>query len=916
MSVWNHLAKAILLAWGIACGTAVLAQQNASQNLGDVHIYLAPNGSDAWSGLAQSHHAGTSGPVKSLERALDISRAIRGTGKSVKSVHIEITEGRYALLNPIQLGPEDSTEACPLTIEAAPGAHPILSAGRRITGWHVGPGGVWSAQVPDVAAGKWYFEQLWVNGKRAVRARTPNKFYSYMAGKSVYGIDPETGKPGNLASRAFKAYPQDIKCLDGLSGQVLNDATVVVLHSWEASRLRVARVDKEANTLVTTGPAAWNFMEWGPTQRYYIENVRAALDTPGEWFLSRNGLLEYLPLPGEKMGSADVEAPATELFATIQGTPGKPVAGVTIRGLRFLYGQRILEAKGHSDGQAAATVPATITANYCTGLTIQNCEIGHIGIYGVWLYAGCTHCTIDHCWIHDMGAGAVRIGQGWEKENPAGAEYTGFNTVSNSILQSGGQLFPGCVGVWIGHSGDNHIVHNDIGDYRYTGVSVGWRWGYAESVAKRNIIEYNHIHHIGWGVLSDMGGIYTLGPSDGSVLRGNVVHDVFSYDKYGRGGWGLYNDEGTTHMLLENNLVYRTKTGGYHQHYGKENIIKNNIFAFSMDGQLQRSRVEAWVPFTFQNNIVIWKDSPLFSGTWTDVNMRIDHNLYYRLGGQPVSFAGMSLENWQAAGRDEGSLVADPGFKDPEHGNFTLPANSPALKTGFVPFNYSLAGVTGDRAWIALAKQAVYPPVEFAPPPPPAPPMALKEDFELLPIGAPCPDAQNNTEGKGDSIQVTDETARTGKHSLKITDAPGLVNGFDPHLVFSPAHKKGTTVFKFSLRCGPGVRMYHEWRDWSKEQYRVGPSFWVQGGKLVIAGKPVMEFPQDTWVDFEVRAGVGTDSDGTWTMRVQPTGTAATIFNRLPCEGGKLATLTWAGFSSMATEHTVFYLDDLNLSSE
>jgi parallel beta-helix repeat protein len=182
-------------------------------------------------------------------------------------------------------------------------------------------------------------------------------------------------------------------------------------------------------------------------------------------------------------------------------------------------------------------------------------------------------------------------------------------------------------------------------------------------------------------MLSDMGGIYTLGVQPGTVIRGNVFHDINSH---GYGGWGIYLDEGSTNILVEDNIVYRTKTGGFHQHYGRENTIRGNIFAFSREGQIIRTRMEDHLSFTFERNIVYWNEGHLLGGKWSDSDhYRLDHNLYFNAAGGPVEFAGSSFAEWQARGQDQHSIIADPLFRDPSKGDFRLKPGSPALTLGF-----------------------------------------------------------------------------------------------------------------------------------------------------------------------------------------------------------------------------------------
>ena len=916
---------AMLACMALVLGQAVLSAAGGGKPL---TLYVAPGGNDSWSGRLEKPNRGRSdGPLASLQGARDAIRRLKKGGHLVAPVRVVFAPGSYPLAEPVVFTPEDSgTETCPIVYEAKVPGKVVFEGGRPITGFRKTDGPIWTAHIPEVAAGKWYFEQLWVNGRRAVRARTPNVVrlgetcvprYLYIQKAPGYARDPQTGEKVNVSNRAFYVRPEDMQLWRSLAREQLSDVTIVVYHAWESTALRVADFDEQTGRVITTGPAPWAFLWLGPNQRYHIENFRAALDEPGEWFLDRSGTLYYWPLPGEDMTKARVVAPVVSEFVRFAGdsTAGLLVEHITFRGLSFHYAGYSLPPEGHGDGQAAVGVPAVIMADGARHITIEACQVAHVGTYGIWFRQGCSHCTVRQCEIFDLGAGGLRIGEPQLRTQPA--LQTHHISFDNNIIRAGGRFFTGAVGVWVGQASDNSVTHNDISDFFYTGISVGWSWGYSDTTCKRNTIAFNHIHHLGWGVMSDMGGIYTLGISDGTVLRRNVIHDIYSYNRYGYGGLGIYNDEGSTHITVEENLVYNTLDMTYHQHYGRENIIRNNILVNGRNFQISVARAEPHLSVTFERNIVYWKEGKLF---WASElggrKVAFDYNLYFQAAGAPFDFMGLSLEQWRAMGQDVHSLVADPQFYDVERYDFRLRPTSPAFELGFRPFDFTEAGVYGDPSWIKKARSLRYPPVEFAPEPPPVPPVtSIGDDFEMYPPGVRPMNVQVNVEGKGDAVLVTDETAASGTQSLKLLDAEGLQHSFNPHVVYSPDFSDGIARVSFDVRLEEGAELWHEYRDWSRPEYTTGPSLQFAEGRLRFRERELMEIPTGEWFHVEVEVPLGAKA-GKWGVTVTLPGQEPRRFSDLEVVTPGWNRLTWVGFVSNATTRSVIYLDNISIRRE
>ncbi|MFZ9436096.1 MAG: right-handed parallel beta-helix repeat-containing protein [Opitutales bacterium] len=813
-----------------------------------------------------------------------------------------------------------------ISYEAAPGAVVVISGGKELPSFQVGTDGRWTLQTP---AGTERFEQLWIGERRATRARTSNPGTRFLR-----SIESESALPGGAAApgiteQTIRLDPKELDAFAEVGPAEAQDAVATFYHKWDSTRSRVESVDRSSGLLKVRGPAQKANTAFDHHTGIVIENLLSLLDEPGEWFLSGSGKLTYQPRPGEDAGRLRGVYPVSEKLLTFVGKPGDKVRHLTFRGLAFRHAKGLPSLSLAVPNQAAVrTVDGVITLEHASQVSFVGCELSHVGSYGFSLGRGTREVTIEKCLVTDLGAGGVKVGTLNDEAKPE--NHASHHRVHNNIIRDGGLIFPCAVGVWVGSSSDNQVTHNEISDFFYSAVSVGWRWGYAPSNAKRNRVEWNHLHHLGKGLLSDMGGVYTLGPSEGTSVSHNLIHDVtcFTY-----GGWGLYTDEGSSGITMEGNVTYDTTDGGFHQHYGKENIIRNNVFAFSEEYQVKRSRAEDHLSFTFEKNIIVFDRGELLGSNWTGTtaNFLNKDNVYWDSSGRPVTFTDkkLPLTEWQKKGQDLGSVVADPLFVDAARRDFRLKPGSPALALGIKSIDVSEMGVLrDDPVWRKLAETFERGAPAARPARPEAPALNLRQAFEgriidqqrPFPHATPALSVLRSAPGKprvsqGDALRLTNTKQAEGKQSLLFQDAPGLPSHYYPMLSFHPHHSAGTSSVSFALYLEPRAIFIHEWRT-KGSPYRTGPVLHIQNGRLTGVKGLDIAVPTQKWIRFELKAVIGDAVTGRWDLKVTPEGEPAKEFKGLPCRHPDMKTLDWVGFISNANEKTEFYLDDLAILTD
>ncbi|CAL1518991.1 right-handed parallel beta-helix repeat-containing protein [Chitinophaga sp. MM2321] len=678
----------------ILCGMLLCPLFTHAQQTPATVIYVSPDGNDA--------HAGTkSRPVATLAAALDRSRTLRKAHTLHTPLEIRISPGTYPLQAPLSLTEEDAgTAGSPLIFKGQGKMAPVISGGVQLPAFEAVNPHLWKASVPANARGE-VTQQLFVNGKRAIRARTPNIEDTWFETQRVTEKLIDTTTPAKLAMQKFRLTTEQWQVLEDIPDADLSKVTISVHHCWDLTRKYIHGRSAVDSTITIIGEPMQEASKLDNNSMFFLANSRKMLDAPGEWWQDEAHTIWYIPRKGEVIGSTTAVIPVIDQFMTIKGTSSRKAAHISFENLSFQYSRYLMPATGDDPLQAAARVSAVIMIDDAENITFDHCEIAHTGTNTLWFRTACADSKVVHCYFHDLGAGGIIMGDTTLPTNDATVTHN--ITVDNNILRAGGREFPTGVGVLIFNARDNKVSHNDISDFYYTGVSVGWVWGYTYNPSRGNKIIYNHIYNLGQNRLSDMGGVYTLGISPGTVVANNVIHDISSL---GYGGWGLYTDEGSTGIIMENNLVYRCKSAGFHQHYGKDNIIRNNIFVSQVKAQLEASRVEDHLSFSFTNNIIYFDKGNSLTDKpgWERVHFRSDSNAYWNPGTQDIRFGPKSFATWQqSTGKDVHSVIADPGFADLSHDDFHITNKSLMSRIGFIPFVYEAAGVYGENSWRKLA---------------------------------------------------------------------------------------------------------------------------------------------------------------------------------------------------------------------
>lgn len=536
-----------------------------------------------------------------IEKALQQVREDRRLN-GAEDVCIRLQAGTYRLNQTITVRPEDSG------IRIVADGNAVVSGGVKITGWKK-QGRMYVADVPEFNGRPLEFRQLWVNGRKADRARDVADFEKMYRIRNIDKKNeilyvPAAAVKKILGERHAEMVIHEMWCVANLrikGIKVQGDSAAVTFHQPES---HIHFMHPWPSPMVTKD---------GHNSAFYLTNAKSLLDTPGEWYLdAKEQKVYYIPRKGEDMAKADVEAPAVETLMKIEGTPDAPVKGITIEGVTFSYATwmrpsisghaplqagmfmteaykvrpKIIRPNGDHklDNQGWVGRPAAAVSVRCAeDINFKGCTIEHCASTGIDFFEYTKGGSINRSTIRDVGGNGILAGSFGPEAHEAHLPYnptdsriicTGL-TIENNLITDVTNEDWGCVGIGAGYVRGIRILHNEISEVSYSGISMGWGWNQQPCAMADNRVKGNLIHHYAKHMY-DTAGIYTLGAQPHSFVEENVVRDIYSpgYAHDPNHWFYLYTDEGSSCIMVRNNW---TPTEKYLKNAnGPCNIWENN----------------------------------------------------------------------------------------------------------------------------------------------------------------------------------------------------------------------------------------------------------------------------------------------------------------------------------------------------
>lgn len=685
-----------------------------------VEVHASPSGSPLGDGSLDY-------PTRTIDEALAKVRLLRTNPYDPAIIWLH--EGCYPLSETLTLEETDSS----LTVAAYRKDGQIdaasISGAQNLTAWRedsINGKHVWTHPIPSTSG-----RSLYVKGTRIPKPRFPHTGMLKIAEQPELNVEADLNATLFQGSSSFLVNSEELRELHDVAG-----VEAVIPHFWIQERLPLKsltsrdddrlQLDSDYSTMLCLkegdGPQMASF---------YLEGVAEKLgEQPGEWLADFNGSVVtdshpkgygeatalYVPAQEDDLTSFSAQIPLVGQLVRLSGKePHHDIHDVRFDSVTFEYADWHQAPSAQppfqmredpqldpntlyaSDPQAASSLPGVIDVSFATNCSFTSCSFEHLESYGIRLGRGCKGTLISSCSFFDLGAGAVNCGGDATRFEPG---FNHDNEVSDCTISHGGRTYPHCVALLFRHGAHNTITFNEISDFFSSAIACGWKWDYEDNDSTDNLIEGNHLHHLGYGFLNWFGAIYTLGVSPRTEVKNNLIHDVSAASF---GGWGILADPASSCIVFSGNVIHSVSSECFHLKTGSSNIVVNNLFAYGTCGQFSQAVPENHISGLLSHNVMVGENTAPFatvpgSAPSTDYSIVSDANLFWDTSArQNLSLStphdGATPDPWREKGHDLHSVISDPGLELHDDGSVSCDT-SVLTEHGISPF---FSGVQGPR---------------------------------------------------------------------------------------------------------------------------------------------------------------------------------------------------------------------------